>query len=169
MLLTVLFVVAVQACTDAPECRRQAAEAIAAGEFEQAHDLAWRAMQKSRPNDAESMLVLARTQALSGRPGDALVMLGRLADLGAAPKVADDPDFARVRALGAWSQFEARLSGAPSASAAPSAPVAPAAPSSASSPSELTFNAPNVTPFALAHDAVSRRFLRARTTRHGAP
>ena len=162
MLLTVLFVVAVQACTDAPECRRQAAEAIAAGEFEQAHDLAWRAMQKSRPNDAESMLVLARTQALSGRPGDALVMLGRLADLGAAPKVADDPDFARVRALGAWSQFEARLSGAPSASAAPSAPVAPAASSSASPPSlpsELTFNAPNVTPFALAHDAVSRRFL----------
>ena len=162
MLLHLLVVVAIQTCSDAPDCRRQAGEAIARGDYEQAHDLAWRAMQKSRPNDPESMLAVARTQALSGRPGDALVMLRRLADLGAAPRVADDPDFARVRALAAWPELEAKLSGAP-APPAPPAPVAPPPSPARSSPSStsetLAFNAPNLAPFALAHDAVSRRFL----------
>ena len=47
------------------------------------HDLAWRAVQKGKPNDPDLMLLLARAQSLSGRPGDALVMLGRIVDLGA--------------------------------------------------------------------------------------
>jgi hypothetical protein len=166
VLLHLLFVVALQSCTDASDCRRQATEALARGEYEQAHDLAWRAMQKTRPNDPEVMLVLARSQSLSGRAGDALVMLRRLADLGAAPKVADDPDFARVRALSGWPELEAKLAGAAPSSPpapAPSAPATSAAPapsSSSSSPRDsLAFNAPSLTPIALAHDAVSRRFL----------
>ena len=160
MLLHLLFVVAIQSCSDASDCRRQATEAIARGEYEQAHDLAWRAMQKTRPNDPEVMLVLARSQALSGRAGDALVMLRRLADLGAAPKVAEDPDFARVRALSGWPELEAKLAGAPPPpTPAPAATSTTSTPAPASPGDALTFNAPSLTPLALAHDAVSRRFL----------
>jgi hypothetical protein len=164
VLLHLLIVVALQSCSDASDCRRQAADAIARGEYEQAHDLAWRAMQKTRPNDPEVMLVLARSQSLSGRAGDALVMLRRLADLGAAPKVADDPDFARVRALSGWPELEAKLAGAPpppspAAASAPPAPAAPAPAPSSTAGDTLTFNAPSMAPIALAHDAVSRRFL----------
>src|SRR4051812_12459044 len=68
-------------CADSADCRRQAVDASTRGDYELAHDLAWRAVQKGKPNDPDLMLVLARAQALSGRPGDALVMLGRLADL----------------------------------------------------------------------------------------
>src|SRR6187399_191612 len=109
------------ACVDAGECRRQSTEAAARGDVEQAHDLAWRAVQKGRPNDPDTMLVLARAQSLSGRPSDALVMLGRIVALGLKPDVATDPDFRRVRELPGWSEFEARLNGA----AAPFAPSAP--------------------------------------------
>ena len=61
-------------CADAAECRARAQVAAAAGDFETFHDLAWRAVQKGKPNDPESMVLLARAQSLSGRPGDALVM-----------------------------------------------------------------------------------------------
>lgn len=150
------------------ECRRQAIEAAARGEAELFHDLAWRAVQKGKPNDPELMLLLARAQSLSGRPGDALVMLTRLADLGAGRDVSADPDFARVRALSGWPDLEARLAGkappappAPSAPSAPSAPApsAPGAPSAPSAPTEFSFSAPGLDPFALIHDAVSRRFV----------
>jgi len=167
------------ACADAADCRRQSVEAAARGEYEQAHDYAWRAIQKGKKNDPDLMLVLARAQSLSGRPGDALVMLGRIVDLGGTPDIANDPDFARVRALPDWASLGARLTGAPppatpaapsappasapsappaSVAAAPSAPPAPAAPS-APPPETLSFSAPNLDPFALAHDSVSRRFV----------
>jgi hypothetical protein len=156
------------ACADAPDCRRQATEAAARGEYEQAHDLAWRALQKGKPNDPESMLVLARAQSLSGRPGDALVMLGRVAALGLRPDVASDPDFRRVRDQPGWPELAAKLTGAPLVPVAASGPAAPAtlAPRASAAPSGsiaadegFGFTAPGVEPFALAHDAVSRRFV----------
>ena len=147
-----------------------ATEAAARGDAETFHDLAWRAVQKGKPNDPALMLLLARAQSLSGRPGDALVMLTRLLDLGVTPDIAADPDFARVRALARWPELEARLAGrpAPAAPGTPPAPVAPGAPappapaappSPPAPPSGLTFSAPGLKPFALAHDAVSRRFV----------
>ena len=69
------------ACADVPSCRAAAEDAAARGEYEAFHDLAWRAAQKGKPNDPALMLLVARAQSMSGRPGDALVMLGRLADL----------------------------------------------------------------------------------------
>jgi hypothetical protein len=171
--------VSTASCGDVAECRRLATEAATRGDAEAFHDLAWRAVQKGKPNDPALMLLLARAQSLSGRPGDALVMLTRVADLGVIPDVSSDPDFARVRALRGWPELEAKLAGktpaaAPSAptpaaasAPAPSAPspAAPAAPAAASPPASkapsdsLPFSAPGVQPFALAHDAVSRRFV----------
>ena len=166
-------------CADAPDCRRQSVEAATRGEFELAHDYAWRAVQKGKKNDQDLMLVLARAQSLSGRPGDALVMLGRIVDLGGTPDVVNDPDFARVRALAGWPELAARLTGAPPpapsapapatppapAPAAPKAAAAPLAPTAAPAPAPtpaadtLPFTAPDLDPFALAHDSVSRRFV----------
>src|SRR5688500_20248748 len=77
------------ACTDVTECRAQTEAAFAQGEYERAHDLAWRTVQQGTPNDAALMYLLARTQALSRRPDDALVMLRRLAELGIAPNARD--------------------------------------------------------------------------------
>ena len=158
-------------CPDAGECRRLALEASARRDFEVFHDLAWRAVQKGKPNDPALMLLLARAQSLSGRPGDALVMLSRLADLGAVPDVQTDPDFARVRALGGWPELEARLTGTkappPSAPAPPAPAMSPASPApsgpAASAPSApsagFDFASPGLEPFAVTHDAVSRRFV----------
>jgi hypothetical protein len=86
-------------CANWQSCREQALEAAARGEHETFHDLAWRAMQTRGARDPDLMLLLARAQSLSGRPGDALVMLQRLADMGIAADVASDEDFRRVRAL----------------------------------------------------------------------
>src|SRR5690242_18115933 len=69
-------------CADAATCKQAALEAAGRQDYEAFHDLAWRAAQKSRPNDAELMYLLARAQSLSGRPGDALVMLRRLTQMG---------------------------------------------------------------------------------------
>ena len=63
-------------------------------------------MQKGPRNDPELMTLLARAQSLSGRPGDALVMLRRLAQLGASVDLGND-DFQRVRALPAWPELAA--------------------------------------------------------------
>src|SRR3954471_19450326 len=115
MLLLLAAVLALQtplSCADAAACRAEAEAAAARGEFETFHDLAWRTMQKGRPNDPALMLLLARAQSLSGRPGDALVMLGRLADMLAVVDTAL-PDFARVRQLPGWAAVETRLHGTP--------------------------------------------------------
>ena len=76
-------------CPDVGACRQAALDAAARGDFETFHDLAWRAAQKGRPNDPELMYLLARAQSLSGRPGDALVMLRRLAQLGVQVVIED--------------------------------------------------------------------------------
>ena len=168
-----------QPCADAAACRVAADAAAARGDFEAFHDLAWRTVQKGRPNDPALMFLLARAQALSGRPEDALVMLGRLADLH-APIDLGLPDFDRVRLRPGWPALEARVTGAsspassaapgapapgaPDAPLAPRAPLAPGAPD-APPPSDaaadaLEFEPPaGFTPFAVAHDAVSRRFV----------
>jgi len=64
-----------QTCATRDTCRAEALIAEASGDFERFHDLAWRAVQKGKPNDPELMAMLARAMALSGRPGDAIVML----------------------------------------------------------------------------------------------
>lgn len=187
-LLLLLWQVSAPPCADVAECRRLATEAASRGDTEAFHDLAWRTVQKGKRNDPELMLLLARAQSLSGRPGDALVMLTRLVDLGLKPDVATDPDFARVRALPGWPGLEAKLTGTPAAapSAAPAAtaaakpPPAPkptpapasppgasgvpsaaagSSPPSAAPGSGLAFAARGVDLFGIAHDAVSRRFV----------
>jgi hypothetical protein len=148
-------------CAGAADCRARAEAAAVAGDFETFHDLAWRAAQKAKPNDPESMALLARAQSLSGRPGDALVMLGRLADLGVPTDAITNDDYRFVRLLPGWPALEARLTGkpAPEALLAPSEPAPPAPSASPSPPDSLTFDSSGVDPLGLAHDAVSRRFV----------
>src|SRR5205085_9436455 len=167
-------------CTDVRDCRQQALAAAAERDYARFHDLAWRAVQKGRPNDPDLMYLLARAQSLSGHLDDAAVMLGRIADLGVETDAATNEDFALVRLLKDWPALAVRLAAvSPSApGASPSTPSAPApaavstssapvatAPSSSSAPvssapaDALSF-APAVSdPIGLAHDAVSRRFV----------
>src|SRR6185312_13466994 len=93
-------------CTEWHQCRELALAAANRGEYETFHDLAWRAVQTGPRNDPALMYLLARAQALSGRPGDALVMLQRLAQMGVPTDAATNEDFRRVRALPAWSELE---------------------------------------------------------------
>lgn len=161
-----------QDCTDWHACRDLAVAAASREDYEACHDLAWRAVQKGPKNDPSLMLLLARAQSLSGRPGDALVMLGRLADLGLATDAATNADFRRVRALAGWPDLDRRMAGmaivtepgtaAPPGSTA-SAPKArsnsEAAPPPAEPAEALRFATTGLTPDALAYDRVSRRFL----------
>ncbi len=133
-------------CTRSKDCQQLALDAAVREDFEAFHSLAWRAVQTGQPNDADLMFMLARAQALSGRPDDALVMLGRLADRGILhPEVEKLDDFSGVRNMTGWSNLLERMHGIASASSHPtpalptehSAPVAPRAPSPApASPSE---------------------------------
>jgi len=162
------------ACVDVADCRDRAEAAAARKEYETFHDLAWRAVQKGTPNDPSLMYLLARAQARSGRYGDAFVMLGRLADMKAPLDVLTNDDFARLRLLPQWAALEARIAGEPPPAATavtPPAPVAAAPPGVAASAAsaappaveradDVSFDAPAAfEPFALAHDAVSRRFV----------
>jgi hypothetical protein len=168
-------------CSNVRECRQQALDAATAGDYERFHDLAWRAVQKGKPNDPDLMYVLARAQSLSGRPGDALVMLKRLTQLGVATDAATNDDFRRVRSLKEWPDLEAKIAalGNPPAAPKPSVPAAPAptsAPAPAAAPpaggagaapreladapeDALAFSVPPFNPVGLAYDAVSRRFI----------
>lgn len=113
-------------CRAWQECRQLAAEAEARKDYEAFHDLAWRAMQTGPKNDPQLMYMLARAQSLSGRPGDALVMLQRLSDMGVANDADSHDDFQRVRALPGWQAFratrEARTDAAVATSLAPARP-----------------------------------------------
>src|SRR5215467_3329108 len=88
------------ACQEWHECQRLALEAYERREYELFHDLAWRTIQTGPARNADVMLMLARAQSLSGRPHDALVMLGRLAQMGIVTSAARDDDFRAVRQLG---------------------------------------------------------------------
>ncbi|HEY0875193.1 MAG TPA: hypothetical protein VGD94_17090 [Vicinamibacterales bacterium] len=107
-------------CADRAACRAMAEAARDAKNYEEFHDLAWAAYRKGRDNDPELMLLVARAQSLSGRPGDALVMLERIAALGVPTDAATSEDFARVRALPRWSEVAEKLASAPKADVAPS-------------------------------------------------
>jgi hypothetical protein len=94
-------------CKEWHECRQLALEAAERQDYERFHDLAWRTMQTGPKNDPAIMYMLARAQSLSGRPGDALVMLQRLAQMGNRNDAATNDDFRRVRALPGWAEFSA--------------------------------------------------------------
>ena len=175
-------------CADVGACRQAALDAAARGDFETFHDLAWRAAQKGRPNDPELMYLLARAQSLSGRPGDALVMLRRLAQLGVRTDARENADFERVRRLPGWAELETLLDSsspaspsltAPSAAASPlpskaTPPVSGAKPKpgppTAGSPSDaapgrrgtesaMRLGETVMNPVGLAYDSASRRFV----------
>src|SRR5262245_21194530 len=96
-------------CTEYHQCRELALAAADRGDFELFHDLAWRAVQTGPKQDASLMLLLARAQALSGRPHDALGMLQRLAGMGVATDAATNPDFSRTRELPGWPEVAERI------------------------------------------------------------
>jgi hypothetical protein len=172
-------------CRDASDCKQSALEAKAREDFELFHDLAWRALQKSRSNDPELMTLVARAQSLSGRPHDALVMLNRLADLKVVTDAATSDDFRRVRELPGWVELESRMAGGkpadPAKTTAPSSPASapsPPKPPAAAAPEKpaksgpardepvvgepgeaLRFSTAPFTPAGLAYDAVSNRFI----------
>ena len=100
-------------CKEWHECQKMALEAAERQDYNAFHDLSWRALQTGPKNDPALMTMLARAQSLSGRPGDALVMLQRLAAMGVTTDAATSDDFRFVRALPGWADFEARLSGMP--------------------------------------------------------
>ena len=146
-------------CADLPSCRDAALEAKARKDYEAFHDLAWLAYRKGKPDDAESMLLLARAQSLSGRPGDALVFLERLASRGVATDAATSEDFEAVRAHPRWKPAAASEAapvgaapkppaGAPSAEArsakaeVPKAPAKAPASEAAKAPASETAKAP---------------------------
>lgn len=115
-------------CENVEVCRAQALIAHAKGDFESFHDFAWAAYRKAKPNDPDLMLLIARAQSLSGRPGDALVMLERVAAQGKIPDdLATDPEFVRVRALPRWDEVAAalltRTAGPPDATKGTAPPV----------------------------------------------
>ena len=148
-------------CVEWRACRELALAAAERGEYETFHDLAWRAVQTGPPKDPSLMYLLARAQALSGRPHDALVMLQRLAEMGVAPDATSE-DFSRTRQLRDWPELEARI-------AAVAASGNPASVPSPPSRDSVTTVAPatqpvrfSTKPFAvsgLAYDATSRRFV----------
>ncbi len=170
-------------CHDWHECRQMAEEAAAVGEYERFHDLAWRAVQTGPRNDPALMYLLARAQSLSGRPGDALVMLQRLAAMGVATDAATSDDFRRVRNLPGWTEVAGLKAGTietagvkasagekagtkasatdmagAKAAAAESAPKATTG-KDASLDEAVRFETLPFTPAGLAYDAVSRRFI----------
>lgn len=159
------------ACTGVPACRAETESAIAQGDFERAHDLGWRTVQQGPRNDRALMFLLARTQALSDRPDDALVMIRRIAEMGAPVDVSGD-EFARMRELPGWPSVESLLAGVPPAPppvALPPppkalAPEAPKAPSTAPVVPAVVeeaghFTSSDFSPGGLVCDAVSKRFV----------
>jgi hypothetical protein len=155
-------------CTEWRDCRQLALAAADRGEFETFHDLAWRAVQTGPPKDAALMYLLARAQALSGRPHDALVMLRRLAEMGVPSDAATNEDFSRTRQLPEWPDVSARIDRLIHPDSAPVHPDSPPAavaaaeansPSSVPAPEAVRFSTEGFTLGGLAYDAVSHRFL----------
>ncbi len=175
-------------CQEWHECRQLALDAAARQDYERFHDLAWRTVQIGPKNDPALMYQLARAQSLSGRPGDALVMLQRLAQMGTKTDAATNDDFRRVRALAGWAEFESAAGGLANSQPATSPtetqprdsvanrvkppaaaeiaikaapkPIDPAAaPPALAAAESLRFTASTSTPAGIAYDAVSRRFI----------
>jgi hypothetical protein len=174
-------------CKEWQECRQLALEAAERQDYERFHDLAWRTVQRGPKNDTAIMYLLARAQSLSGRPGDALVMLQRLAQMGTKTDAATNDDFRRVRALPGWAALETGTGGLTETQLSPPTPTPlprdvvanrakppaaensttaapkpadtrPPAPGVAATES-IRFTAATSTPAGIAYDAVSRRFI----------
>ena len=165
-------------CTEWHDCRQLALAAADRGDYQTFHDLAWRAVQTGPPKDPALMYLLARAQALSGRPHDALIMLKRLAEMDVPSDAVTNEDFSRTRQLPGWADVAARIDrlvhpdsppaaapaapalAAPARAAATSAAaVGPRAPSSASASEAVRFSTEGFALGGVAYDAVSRRFL----------
>lgn len=147
LLIVLLSSQAASACESVEVCRAQALIAHAKGDFEAFHDYAWAASRKGKPNDPELMLLIARAQSLSGRPGDALVMLERVARVGKLPSdLATDPEFERVRALPRWKEVAdsllAAATGAPAIAPDTRPPAAAPEPGKAAKPEATKGAAP---------------------------
>ncbi len=143
----------VAACQEWHECQRLALEAYARGEYERFHDLAWRTVQTGPARNHDLMYLLARAQSLSGRPHDALVMLGRLAAAGFVTDASTDDDFRAVRQLPQWPELEAALTTAARPansppSAAPRPPDVPPAAPPANPPPSAAPRLPDASPAA---------------------
>ena len=164
-------------CSTLNECRTMALAAADQREYERFHDLSWRAVQLGPRNDPALMSMLARAQALSGRPHDALVMLDRLAGMGVAVET-DTEEFAVTRQLPGWAEISARIelarrtgtpiaatpapaAAAPPPTAAPAAAPATTTPPTPASPPQEAIRLPTGAPAprGFAYDAVSSRFL----------
>src|SRR5580765_8278178 len=89
-------------CNDWHACRQSALEAAERHDYEAFHDLAWRTVQTGPPKDPALMYLLARAQALSGRPHDALIMIQRLAEIGVTYDADTNEDLAGTRRLPGW-------------------------------------------------------------------
>src|ERR1700730_8932751 len=100
-------------CRNWRDCRQLALDALVSGDYERFHDLAWKTVQTGPPRDPDLMFLLARAQSLSGRPHDALVMLGRLAEMGVAADVTASDEFQVVRTLPGWPAVEALIAAVP--------------------------------------------------------
>ena len=171
-------------CSDWRGCRQMALAAADRRDFEAFHDLAWRAVQLGPSRDPALLLLLARAQAVSGRPHDALVMLDRLAEMGVASDAETHDDFVRTRELPGWPEVAAHIervthresppaanptaaptttpppTATPAPAAAPAAVTAPVANVPRPAPMEaVRFSSGAFTPAGLAYDAVSGRFL----------
>lgn len=161
-------------CSAWRDCRQLALTAADRQEYESFHNLAWRAVQLGPPREPELMALLARAQALSGRPHDSLVMLDRLAEMGVAVDADTNDDFIRARRLPGWPDVLAHIervrhSESPrvvvtaAATASPASP--PATPAAAEAPrpgaplEAVRVPAGSFTPGGIAYDAVSDRFL----------
>lgn len=149
-------------CHEWRECQRLALETYARGDYEQFHDLAWRAVQTGPPRNADLLYLLARAQSLSGRPHDALVLLGRLVDMGFIGDVSGD-DFRAVRQLRQWADLERAIAATtpPPAVRPPTIP-APTAPAPAVRPP--TVPAPTVPAPAVPAPTVAAPVAVPRTT-----
>jgi len=153
-------------CREWHECRQLALDAAAAGEFERFHDLAWRTLQTGPKNDPALMYLLARAQSLSGRPGDALVMLQRLRAMGVTTDAATSDDFRRVRSLPGWAESgnaagaeTAGVKASPDTAGPKAAATDTAGKASTIDTAAVQFETLPFTPAGLAYDAVSRRFI----------
>ena len=120
------------ACATWQACRDATEQALREARHEEAHDLAWRTVQRGPKDDAALLALLARAQALSGRTDDALVMVRRLVDRGVLVEARTDEAFARVRTRAAWADLEARLVALEQRLAEASSASTPTAPSSPS-------------------------------------
>lgn len=164
-------------CSSPAECRQMALEAADRQDYEDFHTLAWRAVQTGRPNDPDLLYLLARSQSLSGRPHDALIMLRRLADRGFRAVEAETSDaFRRVRSLPGWADVLERIHAAagpatpparvnePVPSPPPKSPTPPPADPTPvkEPPADDGLAIPAVVgAIAIDYDAVSRRFVLA--------